>query len=324
MDPLFLAPPRPSSPYAPIRGPLALPRRTSSGGLGDPRRVAAAEREAEIARIARQLARVVQPLRWRRVQTDTWDACCHFIFRRRSYDSVRRCAGEVAVERGLPLDDFVAYATRRWFCFWGARVAELLFLSYPNVQPGPPKDHEVDFRIDGRPFDLKTSELPSVFSHRLADLADDPATIAAWFYRNQSRERRFHLANRLFLVLADPEQPEEAWRLRGDVGALRDAIASFMARPRLFELWVADPTGEPRKVVSGVIPVIHATRPRQLRLTLERAEVTAPPTSETPPSATSFQIALPLDGEELPSRARRCLTWPGLSHLRRDGRNLVV
>ena len=44
------------------------------------------------------------------------------------------------------------YALRRWYCFWGARLAELLFLGHAGVRPGPPKHHEIDFTIDQQPY----------------------------------------------------------------------------------------------------------------------------------------------------------------------------
>jgi len=163
------------------------------------------------------------------------------------------------------------------------------------VQPGPPKDHEVDFTIDGVPFDLKTSELPSIFVDRQAELVQDPTPLASWFYRFQSRERRFHLANRLFLVLCDLEEPGEAWRLRADVTALRASIDGFMNDPRLVELRLPDPDGEPRSVLTGVIPVLRPPSLRQLRMTFAPGATTVRPTNPPPDTAPSDrQLGLPL------------------------------
>ncbi len=252
-----------------------------------------AEREAEIERVARQLARIAETVPWGRVQNNRWDSFCHFIFRLRAADHVRERAAKVAAEQGLPGDEFIHYVLRRWYCFWGARVAELLFHGYPNVTPGPPKDHEIDFTIDGVNFDLKTSELPSAFVGRLSEIRGDPAPLARWFYQHQSRERRFHLANRLFLVLCDPEEPGEAWRLRADVGALRASVDRFMRRPNLLELILTDPSGAASTVVTGVVFVDRPASPRQLRLSF------APPpgnlTREPPPPAleSNYQLGLP-------------------------------
>jgi hypothetical protein len=116
------------------------------------------------------------------------------------------------------------------------------------------------------PFDLKTSEVPRAFSDRLGDLHTQPEQVATWLYAHQSRGRRFHAANRLFLLLCDADQPDEAWRLRGDVPALRAAIGGFLARRRFLEIWVTDAGGTRHGVVTGVIPVLRPPGPLQLPL----------------------------------------------------------
>src|SRR5207253_11034684 len=117
--------------------------------------------------------------------------------------AVRERTEGVATERGLYQVAFAHSALRRWFCFWGARVAELLFLAHHGVRPGPPRHHEVDFTIDGVPFDLKTTEVPRVFSTSIDDVAANPGKLASWLYEHQSRQGRYHTANRLFLILCD-------------------------------------------------------------------------------------------------------------------------
>jgi hypothetical protein len=268
-DSLFPPVPRPYSAYAPIptrsrRAKTAGPHSRASGT--QPSLTTLAEREAEIARIARQLGQVAQEIPWERIQNDAWDRLCPFIFRLRTMSSVRLRAQEVARQHRLEQPDFEHYALRRWYCFWGARVAELLFANHPGVVPGPSKDHEVDFTIDGVPFDLKTSEVPRAFARNLGEVLREPEHLARWFYAHQSRQHRYHTANRLFLILWDTEQPDEAWRLRGDVAALRVAIGTFLERRRFRQIWVSTADGRRQRVVTGVIPVLRLSEPRQLRL----------------------------------------------------------
>jgi hypothetical protein len=260
--------PRPYSPLAPIRT-----RRRSARSGPEAAGLEARRRAAEIGRIAGQLARVAETVPWGRVQDNRWDQLSRFVYRTRSAAAVRTRAEQVVAELGGRLAGepraFVHYALRRWSCFWGARMAELLFLGHAGVRPGPPKHHEIDFTIDGAPFDLKTTEVPRAFAGPPEAWLSDPGKLAAWLYRHQSREGRFHTANRLFLVLCDPERPTEAWRLRADVPALADAIDRFMARRRFVDLVLPNGSGVEHRVITAVVPVLPlAGAPEQLSLKL--------------------------------------------------------
>ena len=226
------------------------------------------------------------PAAWGRVQDDRWDRLSRFIYRTRSADAVRQRAEATAATEGLGADAtaFVQYALRRWYCFWGARLAELLFLGHAGVRPGPPTHHEIDFTIDGVPFDLKTTEVPRVFAGPVEAWAGDPGKLAAWLYRHQSREGRFHTANRLFLVLCDPARPEEAWRLRGDERALSHAIDAFMRHRRYVELEVDD-----HVVLTAVVPVLPIAEGSGLQLGLP-----LPPAATVSPAPTAQPAQLPL------------------------------
>lgn len=274
--------PRPYSPYAPIR--TRRPRRPHGGDAAPP---TARERAVEIERIAHQLAHVTQTVPWGRVQDDAWDGLSRFIYRKRTASSVRSEATAVALAQRIEATPFVQYALRRWYCFWGARMAELMFLDHPGVEPGPPKDHEVDFTLDGVPFDLKTSEVPRVFLGSIEELAASPTRIASWLYAHQSRQGRFHNANRLFLLLCDRDEPEEAWRLRADAPALRRAIDRFMARRHLAELELPDRGGRVRRALTAVIPVLPAPGPRQMTMALGSGVLAAPRPAVAPPAASA-------------------------------------
>jgi len=243
------ADPRPYSPYAPLKRSRPAP---------SPRE--------EIPRIAAQLDRVAETVPWGRVQDDAWDGLSRFIYKVRTAQGAREQAERIAAEHGLDRTAFVHYALRRWYCFWGARLAELLFLEHRGVRPGPPRHHEIDFTIDDVPFDLKTTEVPRTFLGSVEQVAANPSLLASWLYDNQSREGRYHTANRLFLVLCDPDRPDEAWRLRGDVGALRRAIGRFMGRRNYVELVLPDRYGIERDVLTAVVPVLPVRPGRQLSL----------------------------------------------------------
>ncbi len=298
MESFYPRPPKPYSPYAAIS---SRPRRSRGAGTGSDigRKglgpATSSDVDGEIARIARQLAVVSREIPWERIQNDEWDRRCQYIFDVRTAARVRTRSRQIATQHGFDQTAFVNYALRRWYCFWGARIAESLFVSHPGVVPGPPKDHKVDFTIDGIPFDLKTSDVPRAFANRIGDVHTQPEQLATWFYAHQSRERRFHTANRLFLVLCDSERPDEAWRLRGDVAALRSAIATFMSRPKFVDIWVADEKGARQKVVTGVIPVLRPPGPRQLELAFPTVTTTERPSQHVvDEEPNSYQLFLPL------------------------------
>jgi hypothetical protein len=128
----------------------------------------------------------------------------------------------------------------------------------------------------------------------LVDPVANASSVAAWLYRHQSQERRFHLANRLFLVLHNPNAPDQAWRLRGNVAALRASIDGFMARPRFVNLFLPDRDGNRRPIVTAVIAVTAPIVTRQLSLAFD---IESPPIARTPSVGqppSDLQMALPL------------------------------
>ena len=46
-----------------------------------------------------------------------------------------------------------------------------------------------------------------------------------WFYKQQSKGQRYHLKNRLFMVVYDPDG--EHWKLKAELGILKDKISAF-------------------------------------------------------------------------------------------------
>lgn len=273
---MFPDEPPPYSAYAPVavrRGRLAAHRKSALPG----------DATAEIARLASQLAGVAATVPWGRIQGDTWDEATDFIYRMRSPARVSERARLEAYRRGVDAGALMRYALRRWYCFMGARLAELLFLQHAGVVAGPPRERLYDFSIDGVRFDLKTTEVPRQFASAIDEIAARPERLIAWLYAHQSQERRHHNANRMFLVLCDAANPAEAWRLRGDVNALREAIDRFMARRRFAELSLPDRDGIPRRVVSAAIAIVPAGGPRQLSLALPSASSHQPAPHRPPP-----------------------------------------
>ncbi len=172
--------------------------------------------------------RLAYPYRWHRRQDNRHDAATDFIYATVEFE-VLMARIEERFKAG---PDFLAwrdYALNRWYNYWSARGVEMIFAQMPGVVPHrDPRDRLVDFTLRGIPFDHKTTVFPRGFGHDLAYARRHPRELLRWLYARQSRERRHHLGNRLFLVLyrADGEH----WRLRAELSWLAQHIRAYVQR----------------------------------------------------------------------------------------------
>lgn len=182
------------------------------------------ETEPTLAQIETQLqARVASyPFTaWGRQQNNEWDQRTRFIYHVLSW--------EVLQQKVAPLEKSLAdYAVNRWFNFWSARAVEQIFCALPGVTPQlNPYDRLVDFSIEDIQFDHKTTVFPEEYPYSLEFTRYYPAHLIRWLYRHQSKQQRYHRRNRLFIVLhaADGEH----WKLRAEIGRLREIIVRYVA-----------------------------------------------------------------------------------------------
>lgn len=160
-------------------------------------------------------------VRWGRKQSDDWDRRTRFIYHTFAWDDLR--AQIVRLDRTL-----ADYAVHRWFNFWSARAVEMAFCAQPGVQANRnAQDRLVDFRIHGIPFDHKTSVFPAQYDRTFEQARRDKRHLIRWLYDQQSAQGRYHLENRLFVLLYAHDG--EHWRLRARVSALAQLIAGYVA-----------------------------------------------------------------------------------------------
>ncbi|MGF7535430.1 hypothetical protein AAGG74_17400 [Bacillus mexicanus] len=102
-----------------------------------------------------------------------------------------------------PSGDF-NYLIHRWFNTQTSKMAETLFCSYNIVKKEKNFAHKtIDFYIMDTPFDLKVSSYPTKFNKTRFQYDSDRAyrnDLIRWLYENQSKERRKHDSNRLFII----------------------------------------------------------------------------------------------------------------------------
>ena len=124
------------------------------------------------------------------------------------------------------------YATHRWRNFKRHEAWQSLILeNVPETRIENDRHHKtIDFIIHTETgdvaFDLKVTRYPKSASEGLSN-----QQLAEWFFSHQSREGRFHLANRFFVV----GQPEDALY---NLSLARETISLFARDMRSFRYFV--------------------------------------------------------------------------------------
>jgi hypothetical protein len=192
------------------------------------------------------------------VQDDTWDQASRFIYAITNLNKLRRETKRVAAEQNLPVNDFARYVIRRWYNFHTHQMALETILLHPCTHPEPdPFHHTIDFYLNDVGFDLKLTTLPREFGHDVTYAQAHPDELARWLYIHQSSQKRFHAANRLFLVVHDATDPKRTWELRRHSDKIEEAIRAFLDDPRLIPVEFEDQAGNTHQTTAGVIFCVH-------------------------------------------------------------------
>jgi len=208
--------------------------------------------------IRAELQRLSRLPPWGRVQQDIWDEASRFIYQIRSLDELRQETRRVAMARGFPLQEFAAYVIRRWYNFHTHQVVLEMFCAHPRVRPEiNPRHPSVDFYLDGIPFDLKLTEFPRAYPRSLDEARSCPQDLVNWLYREQSREGRYHAANRMFVVFHHAAAPERTWEVRRMFDRIERAVVAFLERPVLLHADVIGPDGTHHSPQAGLIFCVY-------------------------------------------------------------------
>ena len=192
---------------------------------------------------------------WGRAQGDRWDKLSNFIYRIKTLQGVQRQAQAIAQAQKLDATAFGAYAVRRWFNHHSHDEILQMFYAHPTVQPETDRKHRtIDFYLRDLPFDLKISRFPQAYPESLAYAQQQPSHLALWLYENQSKQGRYHIGHRLFLILHNVTLPSLTWRRRCEFDILEQLIQEFLEAPPLFGLTLRNyHTGETYHPWSAVI-----------------------------------------------------------------------
>ena len=166
------------------------------------------------------------PYLWMRKQNDLWDDATRFIYKTIIWEELLEEIDTEVTKNDFDAKAFFNYAINRWYNFWSAQAVEHLFTSMPGFasNPKPLEDH-YDFKWLGERIDHKTSVFPEGFEKSYAFAKANKRELINWFYKHQSVGQRYHLNNRLFIVVHDTAG--EHWKLKAEISLFKEVIEPY-------------------------------------------------------------------------------------------------
>lgn len=125
------------------------------------------------------------------------------------------------------------YVICTWYNHWTTVIMEDLISTHPKVIPTLKNIKGVDLFFDGQPFDLKTTYMPAGYAD-VEEVISNPQKLAIWLYENQGAQR-FGSDNRLFVIVHDKNNPENSWKIKRDIGFIKENIDRFFQTERVSE-----------------------------------------------------------------------------------------
>jgi len=164
---------------------------------------------------------------WKRKQNNLWDSYTSYIYETQDWsDLIPKMAQTVSMYK-LDKHELFYYASNRWYNFWSAMAVEQLFIETEGVAPAEnSRDNEKDFLIHGIPFDHKTSIFPRGFVENITYAKNNELELLNWLYKHQSKQNRFHLKNRLFIIVHDTNGNH--WKLKAELSLIAKSIQDYM------------------------------------------------------------------------------------------------
>lgn len=165
---------------------------------------------------------------WGRKQNDEFDRQTNFIYKIESFELLLATI-DYAFKINAQYDDLKNYALNRWFNFWSAKCVESIFCEQENVKPHLDSYNKfTDFYIQNIPFDHKTTVFPNRFGKSVPYGILHKGELISWLYENQSQQQRKHHKNRLFIVLVNYKEEDEHWKLKSEIGWLKDIVSAYL------------------------------------------------------------------------------------------------
>jgi hypothetical protein len=163
---------------------------------------------------------------WGRKQFDRFDNASNFIYEISDFAELIKEVDSNFKEDSNYLE-LKNYTLNRWFNFWSSKAIENIFCEDNKVNSHPnSKDKFIDFFIENIPFDLKTTVFPKGFKKSIPYAIEHKRELIEWLYANQSKQKRQHHKNRLFIVLIQSDNDQEHWKLKAEILWLREVVST--------------------------------------------------------------------------------------------------
>lgn len=166
---------------------------------------------------------------WGKKQNNNFDKLTNFIYSIKDFSELEQRI-EKEFSKNLKYNELKNYALNRWYNFWSANAVEHIFCDQKFIKAFPnSKDKFVDFYINNIPFDHKTTVFPKGFRKSVPYAFEHKRELITWLYLNQSQQQRKHLKNRLFVVLVNYNDENKHWKLKAEIGWLKNIISSYLS-----------------------------------------------------------------------------------------------
>ena len=164
---------------------------------------------------------------WKRKQNNLWDSYTSYIYTTQNWADLIPKIAQTVAEHTLDKHELFYYASNRWYNFWSAMAVEQLFTEIAGITPiENSKDREKDFYLKGIPFDHKTSVFPKGFGYDVDYAHTNEMELITWLYEHQSSQKRFHLKNRLFVIVHDKNG--EHWKIKAKLSLIAKCVKNYM------------------------------------------------------------------------------------------------
>jgi len=165
---------------------------------------------------------------WYRKQNNACKNLSSFIYKTPGWETLNKQIVLVIASKKLKKKEFFQYCCNRWFNFWSATAVEHIFAEIERAIPNKnPRNRVVDLNFFGKYFDLKISIFSKSYWRDLSFARKNFKNLISWLYKNQSKQGRFHLENRLFLIVY--AENEKHSKLKVEISWLKQCIEKYGA-----------------------------------------------------------------------------------------------